>query len=198
MNKDVFISSIENIYAIFGRKKPEPRHIEIAFRQVKDLPDNFMNYAVRRFEDEENLPKNIGRYLLRDLWPEYLENHPEIKSNIQFLCCPKCIPDIPGYRKAWEPITFHGESTYIAHILRCPCGNAPNPRHDPVLSDDQLLSMGWLLENPFLDMQIDIPEKWRKYIGLKEEIRPEHEAYLKEIEDSDVPDIDENGAEWVF
>lgn len=161
MNKDVFISGIENIYDFFGRKKPEPRHIEIIFRQIKDLPDSFMDFAVKHLEMSESLPRNMGRYFFRELWPEYLERNPEMKKS-ENSCCLNCDPDLPGWRKIYkQETTGWGEKVWKPVIVRCTCGNALNPRHEPVYSDFELENMGYKLKLEYTPEQKQEFEIWR-------------------------------------
>lgn len=161
MNKDVFISGIENIYAIFGRKKPEPRHIEIIYKRVKDLPPAFMDFVVNHFENQDNLPKNMGAYLYHELWPLYLERNPELKSH-EVARCNNCIPDIPGWRKVYKTdVDENGRTTWESKIIRCSCGSAPNPRNEKIFTDMELLNMGYKFKIEYTAEEEIYFQEWR-------------------------------------
>lgn len=161
MNYDKFIDGIEGIYAIFGKNRPDDRIIQAIFKRIKDLPDSFIAFAVKHFEDQEQLSKNMGRYLFRDLWPEYLERNPELKK-MDVACCHKCCSDLPGWRKIYkQETTGWGEKVWKPVIVRCACGNALNPRHEPVYSDFELENMGYKLKLEYTPEQRQEFEIWR-------------------------------------
>lgn len=182
MNYDNFYDGIEDIYATFGKKMPETKVLERIYDRVKQLPDGFIDFAAKRVEDLEKLPQNIGMYLLRELWPDYLEKHSELKSRLDLACCPRCCPDLPGWRKIYQPeVTGWGEETYKPVIIRCTCGNAPNPNHEKVYQDYELENMGFRLKCPFRWSRDNLPDYMRSSLGEKE-IRPEHEEYKEKLE----------------
>lgn len=149
MSYDRFFDGIEEIFAAFGKKMPEDRVVQAIYKRVRSLPDGFMDFAVRHFEDEEQLPKNMGHYLLRDLWPEYLSRNPDLKSH-EYARCEKCDPNLPGWRKVYaQETTGWGESFLTPVIVRCACGNAPNPNHERVYSDCELEDAGLAFSLPY-------------------------------------------------
>lgn len=141
MNYDYFLAGIEDIYAIFGKKRPSEQTIKMIYKRIVTCPENFIDFTINYFEDQDALPPNMGRFLIRELWPNFLDKHPELRAREYTHSCPKCVPDIPGYRKVWDP---HG----MSHIVRCSCGNAPNPDGDQILEDEDWLAMGWYFEDP--------------------------------------------------
>lgn len=135
-----------------------------------------MNFAIRHFEEAEKLPRNMGRYLIRELWPAYLEHNPDMRSR-EIQCCANCDPSVPGYRKVYErEQTGWGDKIWKPVLVRCACGNAPNPRNEPVYTDSELEDKGYSLTIPFHFEPQDLPEAWRKIIGKKEEPQPEPTA----------------------
>lgn len=198
LDYDKFFNGMEDIYAAFGKKMPEDKIVQAIYKRVKTLPDAFMDFALKCLEDEEKLPQNLGRYLFRNLWPEYLALHPELKAIEDIACCSKCAPDMPGYRKVWQPELVLGQEDYTPRIIRCTCGNAPNPKKEPIFTDDQLLNMGWLIKSPYADKYPTMPGKWRNVIGKEGEMRQEHKEYLARQEGLEIEDIDKKYARLPF
>lgn len=141
MTETLFLEKIEAIYGIFGRKRPEMSVCAAIFKSISTLPDAFMDFCITHFQDREDMPKNMGMYLLRTLWPEYLERNPNLKSRHEIVCCYKCAPELPGFRKVYD-------SSGCCHVIRCTCGNAPNPQHERVFTDQELLAWGYVFKQP--------------------------------------------------
>lgn len=182
MDYQKFMDGIEEVYAIFGKKVPDTKIVESIYKRIKKLPERFMDYAVKHFEDEENLPRNIGRYLLRELLPEFLNKNPDLKS-CEIECCPKCDPSVPGWRKVYEhEKTGWGDMIWKPILVRCACRNAPNPRNEPVYTNSELEDKGYSLTIPFHFEPEDLPEAWRRVIGKEEETRAAHTAIHEESE----------------
>lgn len=159
MNYETFESGIAAIYATFSRKAPAQNILKAIYKRIEHLPPDFMDYALRHIEDLEEMPKNIGQYLIRNLWPEYLERHPELKSRWDKSCCPLCDPNIPGWRKVYQPeVTGWGEETYKPVLVRCTCGTAPNPNQEKVYQDYELEQLGFKLECLFHWSKDNLPE----------------------------------------
>lgn len=182
MDLNTFSDSVERIFAIFNKKMPDDRVIETIYKRVKDLPSDFMDFAVRHFEDQENLPRNLGRYLYRELWPEYLSENPENRAHVEL--CPNCLPEMPGYRKVWRKESYcNGEKEdWFPLVIRCSCGIAPNPRKDPVYSDRELLDMGLSLDRPPLKDFHRLPFEIARALGHIEKQRPDHLQILEAME----------------
>lgn len=185
MNFRKFTDGIEEIYAIFGKKVPEDRILNLVFKRIENLPDAFMDFAVRHFEDQENLPRNLGRYLFRELWPQYLELHPELRSKSEDVYCPHCdmACGIPGRRRVWRLEHLPWGDEYEPVLVRCACGNGPNLTNEPIYSDFELESMGFILKNPYppFDKKRAMSKWLKKVVEAPSEVRPRHEAYMEEI-----------------
>lgn len=163
MNKMVFSQCLNEIFSMFGRRMPDQRICAMIFKRVEILPDNFMYFAVSHFEDQEKLPSNMGYYLKRILWPEYLNKNPELRSN-QYSCCPKCIQGMPGYRQVWEYEKTAVGNFWTPKIIRCTCGNAPNPRNERIFSDYELLQYGFSLDTPEIYKNRKVPDSFKNAI----------------------------------
>lgn len=170
MNYDVFETGMEEIFATFGKKKPETYILKAIYKRVESLPPEFMSYCVGYFEEQKELPKNFGLCLVHDVWPQFLAKHPEMKASNAYGRCNNCLPQIPGFREVYEPFMLDGELRYTPRIFRCPCGNAPNPNNDPAPTDAELLSHGWLLKMPFSHTKEETLARWGKvFISEKKE-----------------------------
>lgn len=170
MEYRIFEDAMKEIYATFGKKTPEYNVMQAVYKRVKDLPDKFITFCERHFQNQNDLPKNFGKFVMDELWPKFLDRNPELKGQRLYGCCPNCISRIPGFREVYEPFLFKGEIHYTPRIFRCPCGNAPNPNNDPAPTDDELLAHGWLLKLPYKHTK---EETIAKFVKLKQAILPE-------------------------
>ena len=135
MKESVFTDSMRRVYAGFGKNMPHQAIQDAAFRRVRDLPDGFMEYAENRLLDEISLPANLGRYLLRELWPYYAA-----KKSLEI-----AKQGCPRYEGGWRPVYRPGES-YPAGYYVCPCNTDPRFRDEPKPEDWELKTMGFVLE----------------------------------------------------
>lgn len=185
MDFEIFSAGLEEIFAIFNKKTPEERVVEIVYKRVKDLPPEFMAFAIRHFEDQNSLPRNMGMYLARELWPQYLERYPELQSKNEDVYCPHCdmACGIPGLRRVWRLQHLPWGDEYEPVLVRCACGNGPNPTNEPIYSDFELERMGFILKNPYppFDKQKAMSKWMKKVVEAPNEIRPRHEAYMEEV-----------------
>lgn len=186
MDRNIFRNGLNEIYSFFGRKMPDDRICESIFRRVKSLPDDFMNFVITHFTVQETLPRNMGYYLLRVLWPEYLNKNPDLQAH-ENKCCPLCIPELPGWRRVWgTEKTGWGDIVHVPLEVRCTCGNARNPRNEPIFSEYELLAKGLFLENPDKDKFTEQRERWnksewKKVVGLQPETSEAHKEYKEEF-----------------
>lgn len=184
MNEAVFTQSLRDIYAAHGKRMPEGAVKDAIYKRVHELPEGFMAYAVSRLEDVTSLPTNLGYHLLRELWPEYRAQHPEIRSVQDRACCPLCITGFPGWRRVYRhEITAQGLETYEPVQVRCTCGNISNPafRDWPIYSDRELEQQGYFLKYPGPRMDREqFMAKYGKFLALaepeKQQDAPEDEA----------------------
>lgn len=135
MNECVFTESLRRIYAAFSKSWPSNAIVDAAFRRVRDLPEDFMGYAENRLLDEVSLPANLGRYLLRELWPYYAAKN-SLESAKQG--CPRC-------EGGWRPVYRPGE-IYPAGYYACPCNTDPRFSTEPKPDDWELKAMGFVLK----------------------------------------------------
>lgn len=191
MQIETFQDGLDEIYSIFGKKAPEERIASTIYKRIRNFPDKFMKYAIEHFENQEKLPSNLIYYLKQILWPEFLERNPELKSNINYSICPQCNPDLPGWRRVWmAELTGWDEIVYVPVDVRCSCGNARNPRNEPIFTDNELLANGFYLENPDKNKFQAQLERWNKsawqnVIGLQPETSEAHKKYIEEFVEED-------------
>lgn len=114
MNKTLFMENMDAIHATFGKPVPTSRILDVIFSRVEPLPDDFMDYARNRVKNMDSLPANFGAFLKRDLWPDYLDKHPELRAREDASCCPDCDRGNPCYFSMHDP---YGGIT----CFRCAC-----------------------------------------------------------------------------
>lgn len=169
MNETTCMTALDEIYAAFGKASPTPRIRQAVYRKIVDLPNDFMVYAQRRLEDMETLPQNLGRYMLVDLWPDYLAENPQLKA--QTRACPDCDTKTPGWFTVWKP---GGERL----ICECVCRKG----NDTGWTRKRALAAGYLLEDPLRANAGAFPTGLcRKAIGHSEAPRPAHLEELEEV-----------------
>lgn len=88
MDKLHFAEWLGDIYSIFGKAKPGSAIMRAVYERVEELPDGFFQFAKGKISDYDDLPRNMGKLLKTNLWPEYLALHPEMKSRADL--CPEC------------------------------------------------------------------------------------------------------------
>lgn len=88
MEKTHFSNWMADVYAIFGRNRPQAEIMRVIYERVETLPDDFFSYAKGVIADMDDLPRNMGKLLKTVLWPEYLGKHPELRSHADY--CPEC------------------------------------------------------------------------------------------------------------
>lgn len=118
------------------------------YRRISRLPDAFMFYAQRCLEDMEVLPANLGRYLLHELWPDYLGENPQLKRQpARSWGCSEC-EGYPGTIYAWQK----KGKVYYEFSLACVC----KAGFDTGWTRARALEHGFLLRDPYLP--IETPE----------------------------------------
>lgn len=180
MNEVIFLKGLQNIFAAHGKKVPDEAVRNSIFKRINKFPDAFMDYAVTRLENSVELPHNLGLFFVRELWPDFLEDNPHLRSVHDRIACPKCIPGMPGWRYVYRPFP-----DWECRIVRCTCGNIDNSRLSdiPIYSDSQLIEMGYQLTMP--DPCYCSPRygKWlNRFLGEKEQHCPESILSLNQEE----------------
>lgn len=184
MKETVCMDGLKEIYAAHGKRLPDEGIRNAIFKRIQNLPPEFMSFAIAQLEDAPSLPTNLGYHLLRELWPDYRFQHPEITSVHDKVCCPLCISGYPGWRLVYKPeTTAQGVETYEPVQVRCTCGNISNPafRDWPVYSDRELEQQGYFLKYPGPRMDREqFMAKYGKFLALaepeKQQDAPEEEA----------------------
>lgn len=170
MREDYFYEKLREIYATFSKAFPAGHISAAIFKRVQNLPDDFMDYALTRLENDVSLPQNLGRYLRMELWWDYLEKHPEQSAYYQPIGCFRC-KNQPGIRLYWEP-----DGT--VHPCKCVCNMDPRIAHISAPTDAELLALGYFLENP-CPVTSYMPKQMRDAIGHDEPVRKAHAEYME-------------------
>ena len=170
MDKMYFSNCLSKVFSAHGKTFPAMQVAAAIFARVGSLPDDFMSWAVGRLEDYDKLPPNLGRELRRELWPDYLEKHPELKAAEQRRRCNTCSPDMAGFFRVWDQ---DGKS----YCLKCACNDRPDLAHIPSWTPRMALDAGMTLSDPATDGRSaprSLPPSMRAALGRSEEPRPGH------------------------
>ena len=65
MNRQTFDNAMGEVFAAFQKPAPRPAVLDAIFKRVEELPEEFVFWASEKLQDEEKLPANLGRELLR-------------------------------------------------------------------------------------------------------------------------------------
>ncbi len=138
-----------NAYSAFGHHKPEEAIIDATVAAVPDDGDDgFVRFATNMLADLEDLPPNLGRYLARVLYPQYVATliatyggsqcgHPE---------CSECGGS--GWHEAWRsgaaPGTAPTAIPCICNLIVDAWSSKPPRKH----RRSDLLQAGWKFEAP--------------------------------------------------
>lgn len=179
MKKLRYEDGMDEIYAAFGKKSPDRRVLDIIFRRVESLPDEFMDFAVERLADEEKLPQNLGRFMRFELWPAFLDKNPQLRATREELApCPRCWPSSPQRKRFWSP---DGET----HEIACDCCRDERAiRLLGQIPDGRLIAAGYLLAPPPLPNGAKMyrDKIARSLGGFK--TRPRHAETLQAMEEA--------------
>lgn len=163
-----FEEGMDAIYAIFGKRSPEGRVLDVIWERIRWFPDGFMAYAKQCLENEEKLPVNLGRYLVDEVWPAYRQT-----AGIQTIrdCdCQECQGD--RYISAYAP---DGISWSFPCICRKPQGGYTRKR---------ILELGYSFKDPLIGKYPPNPRlnKTRKALaslGQEFPVRQRHAEYMQ-------------------
>ena len=77
MNGDTFFGMMRNIYAVFNKTVPSDSSpfVMSVWERVNHVPDEAVPYIVNQIADEERMPQNVGRAILR-AWESWQANNP--------------------------------------------------------------------------------------------------------------------------
>ena len=170
MNNSYFCSRLRDIYATFARGYPAAGISEAIFRRVESMPDDFMDYALERLENQPDMPKNMGYHLRHVLWPEYLEKHPQLRATESSGRCNNCSPDLIGFLWAWD-------ADGKRYCLKCACNSRPDLAHMQAWTPRMAVDAGLRLSDPATGTgtaQRYLPPAARKAIGHSEKPRTDH------------------------
>lgn len=176
MNKGYFSTKMRDIYAIFGKTWPNDVILDAIYSQIASYPDSFMDFAVKRMQDEEKMPVNFGRFMRFDLWPDFLAENRQLQARHDQAGCARCKHDLPGYKCYWE-------KDGTPHICRCTCNMDERTAGLWTPTDMELRDLGLLTENPipFFGPQ-EMTCAMRNAVGNDEKPRERHVEYLQSQE----------------
>lgn len=170
MDKMHFSNCIARVFAAHGKTFPSTQIAAAIFARVDSLPDGFMPWAAGKLEDFDKLPTNLGRSLRRELWPEYLEKHPELKAKENRGRCNNCSPDLEGFFWAWDQ---DGKR----YCLKCACNDRQEMAHWQSWTPRMAVDAGMTLSDPGAGRAQGteyLPPTARKAIGHSEKPRADH------------------------
>ena len=77
MNGDTFFGMMRNIYAVFNKPVPSDSSpfVMSVWERVNHVPDEAVPYIVNQIADEERMPQNVGRAILR-AWESWQTSNP--------------------------------------------------------------------------------------------------------------------------
>jgi hypothetical protein len=122
MVKAIFADAIvKNLCIYFERKvMPIPEAIDMWFRRCEKIPDESVEWIVKRIKDNcEGFPKNLPN-MLWEHYREWLSSHPEKQALPRGELCKKC--NGFGYIFGFSFM----EGRHYEYVFRCPaCQQAP-------------------------------------------------------------------------
>lgn len=122
MNGDTFFGMMRNIYAVFNKPVPSDSSpfVMSVWERVNHVPDEAVPYIVNQIADEERMPQNVGRAILR-AWESWQTNNPGRMVHIH---CDVCGGD--GFFWCWKQDEKTGK--YQHFLSPCPaCRKADYP-----------------------------------------------------------------------
>lgn len=169
MDKMHFSNCMAKVFAAHGKTFPRKEIADAIFFRVDGLPDEFMSWAAAQLEDFDKLPANLGRSLRRELWPEYLDKHPELRVHERQQRCNNCSPDLDGFFWAWN---LDG----TRYCLKCACNARPEMTHWQSWTPRMAVDAGLTLSEPeaAANRPRSLPSKAQSALGHSEPPRQEH------------------------
>lgn len=122
MNGDTFYGMMKNIYAVFNRPVPPDSSpfIMSVWERVHHIPDEAVPYIVTQVADEDRMPQNMGKAILR-AWESWQANNP---SRMVHDRCEVCGDE--GFFWCWKREEKTGK--YQHFLSPCPaCHKADYP-----------------------------------------------------------------------
>ena len=153
MDRTLFDSLVKETYAAFGKPDPRPAVLAAAYKQVADMPDDFMIWAAEQIQDTDKLPVNLGRDLRKSWYPGWKGSQVQAFTNEQFwndMCgdpqCPECFGK--GWFYAWKRGAKPGTApTAIPCMCNLTCDAFPDMDLRKACLDD-LKRNGWTFHEP--------------------------------------------------
>lgn len=122
MNGNTFFDMMKDIYAIFNRPVPPESSpfVMSVWERTSHIPDEAVGYIVGQIADEERMPQNMGRAILR-AWESWQANNPGRMVHVR---CHVCGDE--GFFWCWKQDEETGK--YRHFLSPCPaCRKAEYP-----------------------------------------------------------------------
>ena len=153
MDRVLFDSLMNEIFAAYGKPAPRLAVLDAAFKQVEPFPDDFMLWAAEILQDSDKLPANIGRELRKGLYPSWRASQMAAFSEEQVMndmsgdpACPDC--GGRGWFYVWR---WNAKAGTAATAIPCLCNMTADAFPGVELrkaSSRDLLANGWVFEEP--------------------------------------------------
>jgi len=153
MDEQLFNMKLSETYAAFGKPAPRPAVLSAAYKQVADMPDDFIIWASEQLQDADRLPANVGRELRKSLFPAWKASQMPTFTNEQYyadMCgdpqCPEC------HGKGWFYVWRKGAGPGTAPTaIPCLCNMTADAFPDMELKKaclEDLRASGWTFHEP--------------------------------------------------
>lgn len=127
MNGDTFYGMMRNVYAVFNKPVPPDSSpfVMSVWERVNHVPDEAVPYIVNQIADEEKMPQNVGRAILR-AWESWQVNNPgkmvhincDVCGNEGFFWCWKQDEKTGKYQHFLSPCPSCRKSDYPLPSMR--------------------------------------------------------------------------------
>jgi hypothetical protein len=146
MDNQVFLQGLEDIYATHGKAIPGPKIGAAIYDRIRTLPDAFMTFAVDALRDYASLPSNMGREMIRVLWPAYRDKNPQLASRHEEQGCDACRNSRAGVGFLFSHAPWGHKWHIVMH--KCVCNKQENIAHWEAKTPEQIRDAGYTLGLP--------------------------------------------------
>ncbi|MCR5260020.1 MAG: hypothetical protein K6E40_17970 [Desulfovibrio sp.] len=157
MDKELLNERLCEVFAAFQKRPPAPNVVEAVWYQVREYPDDFLEWAAARLLDNDRLPQNIGREMRKGLYPEWqgmqLARHlEEMQEGTEGMgsgnpACQDCGGD--GWFYVWRPDARAGTAATAIPCTCCWTVEAIFPDAKVrKFTRQQVLEAGWTFNEP--------------------------------------------------
>lgn len=137
MEQRHFEQCMKDIFSAHGKSAPTGNVVMAVWKRVKQLPDEFMTWAVFKFADAEKLPGNIGFEIERVMFPLW---RTEFGKTAHVSACLDCDTATPGFFTAWQRLD---NGTFHRFMVKCVCNTGASFESMPRTTREQAQQRGW-------------------------------------------------------